>query len=200
MGSEYWSFALAHAVYIKNCLFHSSLGTTPFQAFTGRWPDLSKLCIFGSRVYARKPGNRPAKLDHLTSEGIFLTFIATDNNVYYIDDESRQVRIGQYVIFDKAHMTVPAGRAPLAAQALQHIGYHLHESWVQQETHDDNAPNAEKLQVNKIKPTAKLPTQGTPDSVRYDLYLDLPESIIPPGEIGLLPTGISARPPKGSYI
>ena len=28
LGSEYWSFALAHAVYIKNRLFHSSLGTT----------------------------------------------------------------------------------------------------------------------------------------------------------------------------
>lgn len=97
-------------------------------------------------------------------------------------------------------MTVPAGRAPLAAQALQRLGYHLRESWVQQEMDEKHAPNTKKLQIKKITPTAQLPTQDMPESIGYDLYLDLPEIVIPPGEIGLLPTGISARPPNGSYI
>ena len=35
LGSEFWSVALAHVVYIKNRLPHSSINTTPFQAFTG---------------------------------------------------------------------------------------------------------------------------------------------------------------------
>lgn len=112
-------------MYIKNRLYHSALDTTPFQAFTGRRPNLANLRIFGSRVNARKTGVRPAKLDHHTTEGIFLTYTATNNNVYYIDHDSGQVRIGQHIIFDEAHMTIPAGYAPLAAQALQRLGYHV---------------------------------------------------------------------------
>ena len=34
LGPAYWSFALAHAVYIKNHLPHSAIKTTLFQAFT----------------------------------------------------------------------------------------------------------------------------------------------------------------------
>ena len=63
LGPEYWSYALAHAVYIENWLFHASLNITPFQVFTSKRPNLSRLQIFGSRVYAKKSGDRPAKLD-----------------------------------------------------------------------------------------------------------------------------------------
>ena len=199
LGSEYWSYALAHAVYIKNRLYHLALGTTPFQAFTGRRPNLSKLRIFGSRVYARKTGAQPAKLDHHTTEGIFLTYTATDNNVYYIDHESGQVCIGQHVIFDEAHMTTPAGYAPLAAQALQQLGYHFKESWIQEAQQEEYQKN-DKLRVKWVTDTAILPTRGSDEAVGYDVYLDMPDITIKPGDLQLLPAGILARPPDGSYI
>ena len=199
LGPQYWSFALAHAVYVKNRLYHSKLRMTPFQAFTGRRPDLSRLRIFGSRIYARDTGQRKAKLDHHTTEGIFVGFTATDRNVYYIDDATGSVRTGQHIIFDEAHMTVPARYAPLAAQALQRLGYHANESWVQDIHNEANTPN-EKLRVKKMTDTAKLPTRGTEESVGYDVYLDEAQVTIQPGEIQLLPTGISATPPTGTYI
>ena len=96
------------------------------------------------------------------------------------------------MIFDEAHMTVPAGRAPLAAQALQRLDYHLHESWIQHEI-KDSVPDEDKLLIKKLTPTARLPSQGTQHSIGYDLYLDLPEIVIQPGDIGLLPTVISTR-------
>ena len=37
---------------------------------------------------------------------------------------------GTHVMFDEAHMTVPAAQAPLAAQALQRLGYYTRESWI----------------------------------------------------------------------
>ena len=40
LGSEFWSFAIAYAVYVKNRLYRSALNTPPFQACTGRRPDL----------------------------------------------------------------------------------------------------------------------------------------------------------------
>ena len=156
---EYWSYALAYAVYIKNCLFHASLNTTPFQAFTGKHPNLSCLQFFGSHIYAKKSEDRPAKLDQHAVEGTFLCFSATDLNIYFINDETGRVKIGHYVVFDEAHMTVPAGHAPLAAQALQQLGYYVNESWVHEEIIEQGKAAAnESLRVKKLTNTAKLPT------------------------------------------
>ena len=54
-------------------------------------------------------------------------------NVYFIDDETGTIKTGQHVIFDEAHMTVPAGHAPLAAQALQRLDYFVKETKVEDE-------------------------------------------------------------------
>ena len=63
IGPEYWSFALTHAVFIKNRIPHQSINMTPFEAITGQQPDLSNLRTFGCRIFVKKPGKRPAKLD-----------------------------------------------------------------------------------------------------------------------------------------
>ena len=201
LSSAYWSYALTMAVYIKNRLPHSALSTTPFQAFTGRRPDLSRLRIFGSRVYARKSGERAAKLDNHTAEGIFLGFTATDANVYFIDDETGTIKTGQHVIFDEAHMTVPAGHAPLAAQALQRLGYYVKETWVDEEKKAEMAQQQKNtMQFCPLTETAKIPTCGSDEAIGFDLFLDLPSVTVEPGQVQLLPTGISARPPHGSYL
>ena len=200
LGPEFWPYALVHAVYIKNQIPHSSINTTPFQASTGKRANLSRLRIFGSRVYARKTGNHPAKLDHHASEGIFLSFTATDSNVYYLDDKTGTIKIVQHVVFDEAHMTRPAGYAPLAAQALQQLGYYVHESWVKETKTDADRPNEEKMQVKKITNTAQPPRCTTPESIGYDLFLDKAEVKIPPGETAMLPIRIAAQAPSGTYL
>ena len=117
----------------------------PYQAFTGKCPNLSHLQIFGSFIYARKTGNQPAKLDYHTAQGIFLTFTATGNNVYYLDYETGQVHIGQHVIFDEAHITVPAGYVPLVAEALQRLGYYVNESWTKESRAQDGIDKNENF-------------------------------------------------------
>ena len=72
LGPEYWSWALLHAVYVKNRLPHRAMGITPYQAYTGRKPDIRHLRIFGSPVVSRLPGRLPAKLDSHTSGGDIL--------------------------------------------------------------------------------------------------------------------------------
>ena len=78
MSPQFWSFALIQATYIKNRLPHTALGITPYEAFTGVKPNLSHLRIFGSIVYGRKPGHRPAKLDKHDAIGVFLDYTATE--------------------------------------------------------------------------------------------------------------------------
>jgi hypothetical protein len=35
LGSEYWSFALKHAILLKTGLPHAAIETTPYQVYTG---------------------------------------------------------------------------------------------------------------------------------------------------------------------
>ena len=108
LGPEYWSYALRLSVYVKNCLPHKSILTTPFQELTGTKADVSKLRIFGSRVCARIPGaDKLPKLDHKNTNGIFLGYTSTDNNIYFEDDNIGRVLISTHVLFDEAHMSVP---------------------------------------------------------------------------------------------
>jgi dUTP pyrophosphatase len=197
LGPEYWSWALQHAVYIKNCILHRSLKTTPYEKFTGTKPDLSNLKIFGSKIYARKPGCRKFKLDNNTANGIFLGYTATDKNVIYIDSITGKVKIATHVIFDKAHMTVPASKSPIAAQTLQRLGYYAKEDWItEQQTVNDNS----NLLVQKLSDTATMPKQATNNSIGYDMYANSKDKIIiPAGQIIPIPTGIAIQCPHGMY-
>ena len=102
---EYWSYALIHAVYIKNRLPHSAINMTPFESLTGSQPDITNLRIFGSRIYARKPGLRPAKLDHHTSNGIFCGYTATAKNEYYIHESTNNINWGLILYLTKLALT-----------------------------------------------------------------------------------------------
>ena len=63
LGPEYWSFAVLHAVYLKNRLPHSAMGATPYLLYTGSRPSAKELRIFGSHIISKQPGKRPTKLD-----------------------------------------------------------------------------------------------------------------------------------------
>jgi hypothetical protein len=66
LGPEYWSFALVHAVYLKNRLPHASTNTNPYDVYTGHKPTAIYLRIFGCPVVVTNLGKRPTKLDTWT--------------------------------------------------------------------------------------------------------------------------------------
>jgi deoxyuridine 5'-triphosphate nucleotidohydrolase len=201
LGPEYWTYALTQAVYIKNRIPHKSLNMTPFQAFTGRKPDLSRLRIFGSRVCSKRPGKRSAKLDLHTDNGVFLAHGATDANAYFLDDATATVKLGTHVIFDEAHMSVPARKAPLAAEALQRVGYYNREQWITDDIRDEfQADSNSIMRVQRLSDTAILPTRGTEASVGYDLCSDIEEYVLQPGQTHIFQTGIAAASPPGCYL
>jgi hypothetical protein len=63
LPAKFWSVAAIHAVYLMNRRVHSSIGTTPYEAWWDDLPDLSLLKVFGSRVCVKVTGKRRAKLD-----------------------------------------------------------------------------------------------------------------------------------------
>ena len=60
---KYWNFAFHHFIRLYNMFPHGDRLTSPFEIIHGRKPDISRLCIFGCRVYIRPPGCRASKLD-----------------------------------------------------------------------------------------------------------------------------------------
>ena len=201
LGPEYWTYALNMAVYVKNRVPHKSLKMSPYEAFTGHQPNLSRLRIFGSRIRAKKTGHRSAKLDMHTESGIFLGFGATSSNGYFIDDASGQVKLGTHLIFDEAHYSVPARKAPLSAEALQRLGYYNREQWIDENVQSQfKADSTGQLAVQRLTNTAIIPTRGTPESIGLDLHSDEPTKIIKPGETIIFKTGISAVAPPGTYL
>jgi transposase InsO family protein len=93
LGPEYWSFALTHAVYLKNRLPHTATGETPHLSYTGHKPNAKHLRIFGSPVFVKNPGRRPCKLDLHTATGKFLGCTATEKYIIYIDDTTKRIKI-----------------------------------------------------------------------------------------------------------
>jgi len=186
------------AVHIKNRLPHTLLQKSPFEVMTNTKPNLSRLRVFGSKVYARKPGSRSTKLDDNIVQGIFLGFTATDKVVTFIDEASGTIESGTHVLFDEAHMSVAAQKAPLAAQALQRLGYSVRESWMRASDQSDHVLRNDAFMVQQLRSTAIYPSRATAESIGFDIHADHDDPIvIAPGRIGVIPT---ARAPVGTYL
>ena len=197
LGPEYWSFALTHATKLYNRLPHTSVKMTPIEAFTGMKPDVSNIRIFGSKVYAKKAGNRPFKLDNHAYEGIYLGSTSNEKNVYIRDTHSKKIKIGTHVYFDEAHFSTPTMKAPLAAQALQRLGYQQKEEWMKEykESIDDN--NIAMIQL--LSKDSKMPKRGTKGAIGYDVVHPGQTMILAPGQTKVFPTDIALTPPPGCY-
>ena len=120
LPATFWSAALLHAVYLHNRRVHRSIMMTPYEAWHGIKPDLCKLQVFGSRVCVKRTGKRRSKLNRHDFTGIFLGYTATDENIPYMDVDSRRVKQCHHVIFDEAWYLQP--RRPPFAQMLYDVG------------------------------------------------------------------------------
>ena len=123
LGPEYWSFALLHAVYLKNRRKHRGTNQVPLTQYTGKRPDARRLKVFGCPVIVRNLGKKAAKLDLHTSAGRFLGFTATDKNIIFIDSVTKRIKTATHVVFDEAGMTLPTNELPPSAKMLQQLGY-----------------------------------------------------------------------------
>ena len=65
-----WNYAVMHAAYVRNRCFNARLGKTPFEAVTGKKPNVGKMHRFGSQCFALVDEKK--KLDARSEEGVFL--------------------------------------------------------------------------------------------------------------------------------
>ena len=193
LGSEFWSYALLHAVYVKNRLPHSALHMkqSPYEAYTGVKPNLSLLRVWGCRVIVKRPEHRKAKLDDNTARGIFLRYTATDKNIVYLDIDTNIEKISSNVIFDEAHFST--GSLTPGSKALKSAGS-MHEK--------DSKSNSElendTVKIKRIHKNAKLPVRSHKSAAGMDLFT--PESFSIQGHSRkMISVGIAMSLPKGIY-
>jgi hypothetical protein len=117
---------------------HSHTKRTPYEALNGTKPDLSHLRVFGARVCVRRTGTRCAKLDRHDFRGIFLGYMATDQNIIYMDIDLGWVKTSHHAFFDEAWYTQQSH--PPAAQLLFDCGIVALEDLMPQPSRADPPP------------------------------------------------------------
>jgi hypothetical protein len=120
LPAKYWSAALLYSVYLANCLVHTVMKKTPFEAFYGMKLDIVHLKLFGSRVCVKQSGIRCGKLDKHNFKGVFLGCTTTDHNIVYLDLNPGLVKQSHHAQFNKAWFLQDS--RPLAVQLLYDLG------------------------------------------------------------------------------
>ena len=139
--------------------------------------------------------NRTGKLDlNNVSSGIFLGFTGTKKNVWFKDEHTGRVKVGSFIEFDEAHMSVPAQKAPLAAQALQRVGYYINEP-----ENDTPVLLKDKLTVKLLTKSVKYPRQLSGGPIALTMDSDSPITI-QPKETTLIQTGLSISAKYHKYL
>ena len=192
LGSQFWSYALRHSVYLKNRWPHSSIGyMTPFEALHGTKPNLSHLRIFGSIVHIKSAEKRYMKLDNITTEGLFMPYTGSDKVIIAVDKQGLNERRCTHVSYDEAHMSTTSKHIPPMGTVLQQAGFHA------QTIEKPISINA-TIKIKLLSENATMPHKGTPGSAAYDIYSAQSISIPPKSQL-LIHTKIAIELPDNHY-
>ena len=195
LGSQFWSYALRHAVYLKNRRPHSSLQwMTPYERINKKKPNLSKLRIFGSRVQIKQSAPRAMKLDNISSSGLFMTYKGTDKVAYVVDDDGTNERISTHLSFDEAHFSSDLKHQPPMAAVLRQAGYKDNPPQKGVPTHLSSST----LRIKSLSEHATTPTHATKSSAGLDLF-SAENAVVPARSHKLIHTDISMEIPPHHY-
>ena len=196
LGTEYWTYALNHSVYLSNRLYHSTIKLTPYQKLRHSPPSLKHLRVFGSKVYYNHTKTNQKNMDISTDHGIFLGYTSTDRNVYIKSSTSNKVLIGTHTSFDESHMSSPAADLPPMAKAMQEAGY----SNLDTSTADKMQPiDRSGLKIQLLNENAVAPSRGTPDSAGLDVSCT-EDIVIEPHSFVTIPLHLSVECRPGTYV
>jgi hypothetical protein len=180
LPATFWLVALLHATWLHNRRVHRTIRMTPFEAWYGVKPDLSRLRVFGSRVYVKRTGKRRSKLDRHDFTGIFLDYTATDENIRYVDVNTRIVKTSHHAIFDEAWYLQQ--RRPPFAQMLYDVGLEF-------------VPESIEAPPQGPPPTAPYPPMCQPTKLpRKACFTPLPLRISTPPELYLHAAAAKTQP------
>jgi hypothetical protein len=101
-----WDEAARHATYLRNRAPTRSLkGTTPYEAWTGKKPDISHLREFGCDVWILDETKDKSKLAPRSKKMVFVGFEDGSKAVRYWDKATRKIKVSRNVAFNENEET-----------------------------------------------------------------------------------------------
>lgn len=102
LSKKFWAEAIATACYLQNRMPTISVqNQTPYQAWTGKAPDLKHLRVFGSIAYAHQPSEKRQKLDARALEYTMIGYSSESKGYKLWDDNKKRIHISRDVVFDE---------------------------------------------------------------------------------------------------
>ena len=101
-----------------------------------------------------------------------------------------------HAIFDEAHYTVPKSQAPMAAQALQCLGYAKPNDIFK----DGKFVCTNTIDIKLNHRSAIEPTRLNENSNILQVYLSSPSTTLIPGEETSINTNVILNPPINGYL
>lgn len=97
-----WAEAVNTAVYLLNRMTYSrTRGTTPFEIWMGKVPELSYLRIFGSEVFMHIPKQFRKKLNPKSKKMILVGYQGDSANYRLYDPVTKRISVTRDVVFNE---------------------------------------------------------------------------------------------------
>src|SRR6266498_4392158 len=97
-----WDEAMSHAVYIRNQSPTRALkGKTPYEAWTGKKPDVTHFREFGCDVWVLDESKNRSKLDRKSNKMVFIGFMDGLKAVRYWNKRTGVIKVSSNVSFNE---------------------------------------------------------------------------------------------------
>ena len=113
LPSQFWSFAVQTAMNLINLLPTASLGfLSPWFKLYGSHPDVTSLKVFGCACYPYIRPYTKHKLEHRTTECIFLGYSNVSKGFLCLDIQSNRLYTCRHVLFNESRFPFPSSPVP----------------------------------------------------------------------------------------
>ncbi|CAI7799456.1 unnamed protein product [Closterium sp. NIES-54] len=169
LGSEWWGEASLLAAWIRNRLPTKVLpGTTPFEAWSGTKPNLSRLCTFGCLFYYHVLDPLCHKLQPKARAAIYLGIAANEHAWRVWDLSDKRVVTSRDVVFDEDKFPTkeqPTPQLTVVLPAREDDEAVEVPSQVEKEAENGGGENEESDDDVVEVPSTKAATSSTPSSL-----------------------------------
>ncbi|CAI7870400.1 unnamed protein product [Closterium sp. NIES-54] len=169
LGSEWWGDASSLAAWIRNRLPTKVLpGKTPFEAWSGTKPNLSRLRTFGCLCYYHVPDPICHKLQPKTRAAIYLGIAANERAWRVWDLSDKRVVMSRDVVFDEDKFPTkeqPTPQLTVVLPAREDDEAVEVPSQVEKEAENGGGENEESDDDVVEVPSTEAATSSTPSSL-----------------------------------
>ena len=180
-----WGEAVRHAVYLLNRLPTKVLGDcTPYQAWTGKRPQLEHLRVFGCIAHVKIVGSHLKKLDDRSQVMVYLGVEDGSKAHRFLDPACGKIRVSRDVVFEEEKKWEWCNDNELVQNSVE-FGI-LQDDDVTESENATATPSSARRQESSDGPT----TEDGPIKFRSlaDIYAEAPLVEMNPDELLFLTT------------